>query len=77
MIRLLYERVNARRKLGMAHLSDPVIEFLPLKKREQRCDLTELPRGRYIVCGEAMVEGEVYQTSCCEINIEKIQHRSK
>ena len=77
MIRLLYERVNVRRKLGMAHLTDPVIEFLPMQKEIERCDLTELPRGRYIVCGEAMVKGEVYQASCCEINIDRIQHRSE
>ena len=77
MIRLLYERVNVRRKLGMAHLTDPVIEFLPMQKEIERCDLTELPRGRYIVCGEAMVKGEVFQASCCEINIDRIQHRSE
>ena len=77
MVRLLYERVNARRKLDMAYLDDPVIEYIPLIRRVQRCDLTELPKGRYIVCGEAMVQGVVYQSSCCEITIQRVQIRGK
>ena len=77
MVRLLYERVNARRKLDMAYLDDPVIEYIPLISRVQRCDLTELPKGRYIVCGEAMVQGVVYQSSCCEIKIQRVQIRGK
>ena len=31
-------------------------------------DLTELPMGKYIVCGEAMVQGNVYQARYIIIN---------
>lgn len=66
MIRLLYERVPLNKGPFMLHLDDPVIEFIPLTKRAQIYTLSELPMGKYIVCGEAMIMGEVYQASCFE-----------
>ena len=32
--------------------------------------------GKYIVCGEAMVMGEVYQASCFETRIERQEDKS-
>ena len=77
MIRLLYERVPLDKGPFMLHLDDPVIEFIPLIRRAQSYTLSELPMGKYIVCGEAMVMGEVYQASCFETRIERLDNNSK
>jgi hypothetical protein len=77
MIRLLYERVSANKGPFMLHLDDPVIEVIPLLRRVETHTLAELPMGKYIVCGEAMAMGEVYQASCFETKIERLDNNSK
>ena len=67
-----YERVPLHRKPCMAHLDDPVLEYIPLIRNSQTHMLTDLPKGKYIVCGEAMDQsGEVYQDSCFETRIRR------
>ena len=63
MIRLLYERVPLNKQPLLQHLDDPVIEYIHLDTSPLTYDLLELPMGKYIVCGEAMVKGDVYQVS--------------
>ena len=77
MIRLLYERVPLNKGPFMLHLDDPVIEIIPLPKQEESLVLSDLPMGKYIVCGEAMVKGEVYQSSCFETRIERLDNNSE
>ena len=77
LIRLLYERVSANKGPFMLHLDDPVIEVIPLLRRVETHTLAELPMGKYIVCGEAMAMGEVYQASCFETKIERLDNNSK
>ena len=58
----------------MAHLDDPVLEYIPLIRTSQTYMLRDLPKGKYIVCGEAMdQEGQVYQESCFETRIRKLK----
>merc|ERR1719483_138806 len=76
MIRLLYERVPLNKGPFLLHLDDPVIEFIPLIRRAQSYTLSELPMGKYIVCGEAMVMGEVYQASCFETRVERLDNNT-
>jgi len=76
MIRLLYERVPLNKGPFMLHLDDPVIEIIPLTKQGLSYTLTELPMGKYVVCGEAMVKGEVYQASCFETRIERLDNNT-
>jgi len=72
MVRLSYERVPAHRKPCMAHLDDPVLEYIPLIRNSQTHIIRDLPKGKYIVCGEAMDQsGEVYQDSCFETRIKR------
>ena len=61
----------------MAHLDDPVLEYIPLIRTSQTYMLRDLPKGKYIVCGEAMVMGEVYQASCFETRIDRLDNNSK
>ena len=58
------------------HLDDPVQEYIPLIRTSQTYTLTDLPKGKYIVCGEAMDHmGEVYQESCLEIRIRRMESK--
>ena len=77
MVRLLYERVPLNKGPFMLHLDDPVIEIIPLSKQGESLVLLDLPMGKYIVCGEAMVKGEVYQSSCFETRIERLDNNSE
>ena len=77
MIRLLYERVPLNKQPYFQHLDDPVIEYIQLDRSPLNYDLSELPMGKYIVCGEAMVAGSVYQASCFETRIERLDNNSE
>ena len=77
MVRLLYERVAVHKQPDLQQLSDPVIEYIPLTRRAQSHEIEELPMGKYIVCGEALIEGQVKQASCFETRIERLDNNSK
>ena len=77
MIKLLYERVPLNKQPYFQHLDDPVVKYIPLDRSPLLYDLSELPQGKYIVCGEAMVAGDVYQASCFETRIERLDNNSK
>ena len=69
-LHLQYERVPQHRQPAMQHLADPVEEYIPLIRTSQTFTITDLPRGKYIVCGEAMDKmGKVYQEGCLETRI--------
>ena len=74
-IRLLYERVPSHRKPNITHLDRPVIDSVPLIRHHQvntpqysqrfrnnvrkTYVISDLPRGKYIVCGEARDRSDV------------------
>ena len=69
-LHLQYERVPQHRQPAMQHLADPVEEYIPLIRTSQTFTITDLPKGKYIVCGEAMDKmGKVYQEGCLETRI--------
>jgi len=71
-VRLLYERVPAHRKPNITHLDRPVMDFVPIIRDSQTYVIDNLPRGKYIVCGEAMNHSEdVFQESCFETKIHR------
>ena len=63
----------------MLHLDDPVTEVVRLARPSITHTLTDLPMGKYIVCGEAHEGGSdtPYQTSCFETRIERLDNNSK
>ena len=66
----------------MHHLDDPVVVIFPLKSETGMThELRDLPMGKYVVCGEAMVsigtELQKYQSSCFETIIERLDPESK
>ena len=71
-VRLLYERVPIHRLPNRTHLDHPVMDFVPIIRNSQTYILHNLPRGKYIVCGEALDQfGHVFQESCFETKILK------
>jgi len=74
-VRLMYERVPLSKAAIPQHLNDPVIEYVPIYRREQEHRLYNLPVGKYIVCGEAMSDGNVFQANCVEALIRKQGNR--
>lgn len=74
MIRLLYERVPRNKPPHMRHLDDPVIEYIPIYKPSQEYGLDNLPMGKYIVCAEAQIDGQVIQTNCFETLVDRLDN---
>ena len=77
MIRLMYERVPTNKGPFILSLDDPVVEVIPMRSHGQTHTLSELPMGKYIVCAEAMLMGEVFQSSCLETNIKRLENNSE
>jgi len=74
MVRLMYERVPRDKPALQQHLDDPVIEYVHVYRVEQEHYLTDLPMGKYIVCGEAQINGEVFQSNCFETSINRLDN---
>ena len=64
-----------RRKAALHALTTPVIRHVNMSSGAHH--IPNLPRGKYVVCGEAMEDGFVYQSDCSEIVVEKIKTNSK
>ena len=74
----MYERVPARREAALHALSAPVISQVSFPEHiSSSHNITNLPRGKYVVCGEASTEGVVYKTGCSEIFVERVKSDSK
>ena len=66
------------REPAIEHLDDPVQEYIPLIRSSQTFTISSLPRGKYIVCGEALDKmGDVYQESCLETRIRKKENKGE
>ena len=71
-IYLQYERVPMHQEPAMEHSNNPVQVYVPLIRTSQTFTISSLPRGKHIVCGEALGKmGDVYQESCLETRIRK------
>eukprot|EP00092_Neocalanus_flemingeri_P013347 GFUD01014391.1.p1 GENE.GFUD01014391.1~~GFUD01014391.1.p1 ORF type:complete len:795 (-),score=178.71 GFUD01014391.1:57-2441(-) len=73
-VRLMYERVRRTRPPLLHHLDNPVKEIVNLYKEYQEHELSNLPIGKYIVCGDAQINGQVFQTNCFETVIDKLDN---
>merc|ERR1711892_504602 len=56
------------------HLDDPVIEYIHLYRLDQEYYLNDLPMGKYIVCGDAQINGHVFQSNCFETVIDRLDN---
>ena len=67
-----------RKKASIDALSAPVISEVSFPMHSSSShNISNLPRGKYVMCGEAVAEGAVYKSGCSEIFIEKIKSKSK
>ena len=76
-IQLHYERVRHTLPPLLHHLDHPVREIVNLKTEYQEHELSNLPVGKYIVCGDAQIDGQVFQENCFETIITKLDNNSK
>jgi len=74
MVRLMYERVPRNKPALQQHLDDPVIEYIHLYRLDQEYYLNDLPMGKYIVCGDAQINGHVFQSNCFETVIDRLDN---
>jgi len=76
MVRILYERVRISKTAHLHHLDDPVTEVIPLYKDKQYFEIENLPKGKYIVCGEARIAGSLdpFQTNCFETLVDRLDN---
>lgn len=73
-VQLQYERVRHTRPPLLHHLDNPVKEIVNLYKEYQEHELSNLPVGKYIVCGDAQINGQVFQKNCFETTINKLDN---
>ena len=70
-IQLQYERVRHTHPPTLCHLDNPVREIITLYKEDQEHELSNLPVGKYIVCGEAKFGDRILETNCFQTTVEK------
>ena len=76
-VQLQYERVRHTHAPLLHHLDNPVREVVDLYKEYQEHQLFNLPVGKYIVCGDAQVQGQVFQKNCFETTINKLENNGE
>ena len=67
---LLYERVPEHREISIDSLHDPVVDFIQMNVTEQVKNLTQLPRGRYILCLKGELKEEI---ECIEGRVKRVE----
>ena len=67
----MYKRVPRNKPAHMKHLDDPIIEYIHLYRIDQEHFLSNLPKGRYIVCADYKIGGVVVQHNCFETYIDR------
>jgi hypothetical protein len=73
-VELQYERVRHTHAPLLQHLDNPVREVVTLYGAYQEHELSNLPVGKYIVCGDAQIHGQVFQKNCFETTIFKLDN---
>lgn len=73
-VRLLYKRVPRNKAAHRKHLDDPIIEIVPLYRYEQEHFIHDLPRGKYIVCGDHSIKDVIVEHNCFETIIDRLDN---
>jgi len=73
-VRLMYKRVPRNKAAHRKHLDDPIIEIVPLYRYEQEHFIHDLPRGKYIVCGDHSILDVVVEHNCFETIIDRLDN---
>jgi len=74
MVRLMYKRVPRNKAPHRKHLDDPIIEIVPLYRYDQEHYIHDLPRGKYIVCGDHSIQDVIVQHNCFETIIDRLDN---
>jgi len=73
-VRLMYKRVPRNKAAHRKHLDDPIIEIIPLYRNEQEHFINDLPRGKYIVCGDHSIQDVIVQHNCFETIVDRLDN---
>ena len=79
----MYKRVPRNKPAHMKHLDDPIIEYIHLYRPDQEHFLSNLPRGKYIVCADYTTVEEitgkkvVLQHNCFETVVDRLDNNSE
>jgi len=73
-VRLMYKRVPRNKAAHRKHLDDPIIEIVPLYRYEQEHFIHDLPRGKYIVCGDHSINEVIVEHNCFETIIDRLDN---
>jgi len=73
-VRLMYKRVPRNKAAHRKHLDDPIIEIVPLYRYEQEHFIHDLPRGKYIVCGDHSIKDVIVEHNCFEVIIDRLDN---
>ena len=59
---------------GIGPNEEPIIEYIPIREARQEHQLHNLPKGGYIVCGEAFINQAIFKTNCFKIIVRERKH---
>ena len=72
----MYERVTETQVPESHHLKNPVVEKIPMVSEVQEHGLYNLQVGNYIICGEVVVNGDIFQTNCFQTVVRHLETKS-
>ena len=79
----MYKRVPLNKPAHINNLDDPIVEYIRLYRPDQEHFLSNLPRGKYIVCADyTMTEANtgtkiVLQHDCFETTVARLDSNSE
>ena len=79
-VRLLYERVPHHYTPDLGQLDNPIVKYIQVfnTSRDVKYTISDLPKGKYIMCAQIMDDsGEVFRSECIDFIIERPVTHSK
>ena len=79
----MYKRVPLNKPAHINNLDDPIVEYIRLYRPDQEHFLSNLPRGKYIVCADYTMTDErtgtkiVLQHDCFETTVARLDSNSE
>ena len=78
-MRLLYERVPHHYTPDLGQLDNPIVKYIQVfnTSLDVKYTISDLPKGKYIMCAQIMDNGQVFRSECIDFIIERPVTHSK
>ena len=78
-MRLLYERVPHHYTPDLGKLDNPIVKYIQVfnTSLDVKYTISDLPKGKYIMCAQIMNNGQVFRSECIDFIIERPVTHSK